>query len=98
MSHDRLHRLTSLLPRSPLGLIIPTPQPRPRPRPRALPELLLNKDDCTACGLCVEACQVDAISVNETAEIDKELCIMCCACVMACPEGALSLKPRQAPA
>jgi len=52
---------------------------------------VVDKDKCTACGSCVEACPVDAIKLEEKAIIDKENCIDCGTCVDECPEGAISL-------
>ena len=51
----------------------------------------VDKDKCTACGSCVEACPVDAIKVEEKAIIDEENCIDCGTCVDECPEEAISL-------
>ncbi len=44
---------------------------------------------CAMCGLCVDQCPVDAISVNgDEINTDEQLCILCQACVKGCPEGA----------
>ncbi|MCK4416322.1 MAG: 4Fe-4S binding protein [Thermoplasmatales archaeon] len=52
----------------------------------------IDKEKCTACGACEEACPVDAIKVNEkTAEVDEENCIDCGTCVDECPVEAISL-------
>lgn len=53
---------------------------------------VVDKDKCTACGSCVEACPVDAIKLEEKATIDKENCIDCGTCVDECPEEAISLE------
>jgi electron transfer flavoprotein alpha subunit len=48
---------------------------------------------CTACGLCVRACPVDAIHViDHVAVIDYDLCILCGACAGACPEQAITFE------
>jgi len=48
---------------------------------------------CTGCGACVEACQVDAISVQDgKARIDAEKCVECSVCQGECPAEAISLK------
>jgi ferredoxin len=54
--------------------------------------------DCTACETCVERCQMDAITVDDTARVDSERCIGCGLCVDACPEGAMVLRRKQAEA
>ena len=50
-----------------------------------------SPDDCTACGACVEMCPMDAISLEETAEVNLNRCIGCGVCVGACPSDAMSL-------
>ena len=52
---------------------------------------VVDKDKCTACGSCAEACPVDAIKIEDKATIDKENCIDCGTCVDECPEEAISL-------
>ena len=50
----------------------------------------VKEEDCTGCGICVDACLAGAIAlVEETARIDMEACIRCGTCHDACPEGAV---------
>jgi len=50
----------------------------------------VNEEICIACGVCVEECPVEAISiVDETARIDEEECIRCGRCHDVCPEEAV---------
>jgi len=45
---------------------------------------------CTGCGVCVEACAVDAIHlVDQRAVINHELCTNCKTCLYTCPNGAI---------
>lgn len=46
---------------------------------------------CMGCGLCVEACPTDAISVENPQITNKELCITCMRCVAVCPTQSRSL-------
>jgi len=47
-------------------------------------------DNCVGCGLCVESCPVEAISLLEnSAAINKELCIECASCIDVCPLEAI---------
>lgn len=48
-----------------------------------------NRTKCSSCGVCVDHCPVDAISMpDEYPEIDMDLCIGCAECIAICPEGA----------
>ncbi len=49
---------------------------------------------CNACGLCVENCQFDALTVGEIAVVDRLRCVGCGVCVNACPDQALVLIRR----
>lgn len=53
-------------------------------------QLIVNTEDCTGCGECVEVCPYGAIEVIEgDAVIDPSLCHFCYRCVEQCPEGAI---------
>ncbi len=51
----------------------------------------VNKDLCTACESCVDACPCGAISiVDGVATIDKDQCAECLVCVDTCPCQAIT--------
>ena len=54
---------------------------------------------CTGCGICVERCPTDAITLNADgkAQRDERSCFGCGVCARFCPEEAVSLKegPRR---
>ena len=50
--------------------------------------------ECTACETCVERCQVDAITVEDVAAVNRDRCIGCGLCIGACPTDALILKQK----
>ena len=62
----------------------------------------VDAENCSACGLCVKACNVAALDVttaNNTRQlaIAEEVCLGCGACVSSCPKEALSMIPVAAP-
>ena len=53
---------------------------------------VVNKDECVGCGVCVDACPNEAITmVDDIAVINAELCIDCEACVSECPNAAITM-------
>jgi len=51
----------------------------------------VNQELCSGCGVCVEACSVEAVHlVDHRAVIDNELCTVCKACLYTCPNGAIT--------
>ena len=52
---------------------------------------IINPDECTACGACMDECPVEAISEGDDFyTIDPELCTDCGACVDVCPVECIS--------
>ncbi|UCF06281.1 MAG: 4Fe-4S dicluster domain-containing protein [bacterium] len=54
----------------------------------------VSADNCTGCKICVERCQVAAVTVDNggnSAVIDLDRCIGCGNCIVTCPAGAMSL-------
>ena len=50
----------------------------------------VDSDLCTGCGLCVDECPVDIITMNDdVAEIDMDGCIRCGICHDICPVDAI---------
>ena len=52
---------------------------------------------CLGCGDCVNACQFDALHMNEETglpEVDENKCVACGACVKACPRHIIELRKK----
>lgn len=63
---------------------------------RLEPEILLNKDKCTACGKCVAACPAGANSLSGLcAKVERQKCLRCGKCVGVCPNEARRLSGKQ---
>ena len=55
--------------------------------------VLVDKEKCTGCGTCIDACPLSAIELQDgLAVIDEETCGECGACVDVCPEEAISIE------
>ena len=53
---------------------------------------VIDGEECTDCGACVERCQVKAISEDDgVAVVDRKGCIGCGLCVTGCPTDAAKL-------
>lgn len=52
-------------------------------------------DKCIACGLCVDECPFQALSLEATAVVDQDKCTACGACVRVCPVEALVIEGRE---
>ena len=49
----------------------------------------IDKNRCDGCGICIEECPVEAITMIENkAEINMEKCIRCGICHKKCPQNA----------
>jgi ferredoxin len=52
----------------------------------------INKDECVACGACVDVCPEAAITCDDVAVVDEKKCLDCGACVDECPNNAITME------
>jgi len=58
-------------------------------------EPVVDADACTACEVCVERCPVDAIVVEDVAQVNRNKCLGCGLCTGTCPVEAISMVVRE---
>ncbi len=56
----------------------------------------VDKELCTGCEICLDRCQMHAISFSDDtiAQINLDRCIGCGLCVTTCPEEAINLQSK----
>ena len=62
-----------------------------------IPEIEVNQEICSGCGICAALCRYDAIELEESergsvAVIDDLKCKRCGVCIAACPAEAITIK------
>ena len=57
---------------------------------------VVNGDACVGCGICLDRCQMDAVTMGDEniARVDLNRCIGCGLCVTTCDAGAMTLQPK----
>ena len=56
--------------------------------------MILNQEECTACGLCERECPLEAVKLVEKVPSFGPKCVACGLCASQCPTGAISLPPK----
>lgn len=57
--------------------------------------VVIDPEECSGCGACIERCQVCAISDQDgIAIVDRKSCIGCGLCVTGCPDGVPQLQRK----
>ncbi len=62
---------------------------------KVLKKITILKDKCVGCGLCVNSCAFNAISMKSSkAVIDYDKCTLCAACAGACKFNAIEIEKK----
>ncbi|MGD0210993.1 MAG: 4Fe-4S binding protein [Desulfomonilia bacterium] len=56
---------------------------------------VIDPDLCTGCGICVDRCPIEAMSVDDYATTDMRKCLGCGLCSTTCPVDAITMHLRQ---
>lgn len=53
---------------------------------------IINADDCTACGICVDVCPNAVLEIvgDVSTVVDEDSCIACGNCMDECPMSAIT--------
>ncbi|MFV0637016.1 4Fe-4S binding protein [Mitsuokella sp.] len=57
---------------------------------------VVHKENCVACGTCVDICPRGAMSIHAGifAEVNEDLCVGCGMCARECPASAIQIGVR----
>ena len=56
---------------------------------------VVDSENCTGCGICVDVCPAGAIEVNGQAVINTDACTGCAVCVSECPNEAIIIAQKE---
>jgi NAD-dependent dihydropyrimidine dehydrogenase PreA subunit/DNA-binding Lrp family transcriptional regulator len=60
-------------------------------------QMIYSGEGCDQCGICVEVCPMNALSLDGDLHHDEQRCIGCGSCVYKCPTECLSMTWRESP-
>ena len=56
-----------------------------------MPHPIINADECSACGFCIDACEEGVLDIvgDTCAVVNEDACTGCGDCMEECPMGAI---------
>lgn len=56
-----------------------------------MPRPIINEDECSGCGICVDACPSGVLDLcdDKATPVNEDDCTACATCVEECPMGAI---------
>jgi uncharacterized protein (DUF362 family)/NAD-dependent dihydropyrimidine dehydrogenase PreA subunit len=60
-------------------------------RPLVKPRIKIKKDLCTQCGVCIQHCPAQALTMDKIPRLDAQKCISCYCCYELCSSQAIEL-------
>ncbi len=59
-----------------------------------MPKPIIDTDECTGCGICVDACPNDVLELIDDVStvVNEEACTGCGACAEECPMEAIKIE------
>ena len=56
-----------------------------------MPRPIINTDECSACGICIDICPQDVLEIVRDAAtvVNEDDCIGCGECMEECPMGSI---------
>ena len=56
-----------------------------------MPRPIINEDECSGCGICVDACENGVLELvdDKAAVVNDDECTACATCMEECPMGAI---------
>jgi len=64
-------------------------EPKVKENSKQIYKAVVQRDRCTACGICQMLCPVGAITMQDVAIINEAQCSGCGVCVRKCPQLAI---------
>lgn len=63
-----------------------------------LKEIVINRDWCKGCGICVELCPKNVLALDDSEKVtvaNPEDCICCKLCELRCPDVAIEVETEE---